>query len=129
MPRLLHQICDVLHVRHISICEISCGCTFPPRSPSPPHSVDVANQTSGKIEVDDTVDSLEVNASSHKVGANKYPDVASSELFYDLVSVGLLLVAMDYIHVDSVVDQFMVQLFCSLFGLHKYQHGRLKTFF
>jgi hypothetical protein len=70
--------------------------------------VDVANKTIGKIEVDDTVDSLEVNASSHKVGANKYPDVTSSELFYDLVSVGLLLVAMDYIHVDSVVDQFMV---------------------
>jgi hypothetical protein len=128
MPRLFHQTCDVLNVRHISICEVSCGRTFPPRSPSAPYSVDVADQASGEIKIYDTVDSLEVNPSGHKVSANKYPDITSSELFNDLISVSLLLVAMDYIHVDSVVDQFMVQLFRSHFGLNKNKHWRLETF-
>ena len=115
MSRLFHQTCDVLHIRHISICEVSCSRTFPPCSPRSPHSVDVADQAIREIKVDDTVDSLEVNPSGHKVSANQYPDIASSELLNDLVSVSLLLVTMDYINVDSIVDQFMVQLFCSHF--------------
>lgn len=129
MPRFLHQISYVLHVRHVIICKISCGGAFSPCPPSAPHSVYVANQTSGKVEVDNTVNSLKVYSSSHQVGANEYPNVSSSKLLNNLITFALLFVTMDNIYIDSVIDKFVVQLFRSLFGLHKYKHRRLETFF
>jgi len=36
-------------------------------------------------------------------------------------------ISVNDIHVDSIIDQLMKQIFGSVFGLYKYQHRRLNT--
>lgn len=51
----------------------------PPCTPSPAHTVDVADGRWRKVIVDDKIHSFEVNPTTHQVGADEDPDLKDGD--------------------------------------------------
>ena len=76
--------------------------------------MNVRYQACWKVEIEDRIDCLEVNASSHQVSANEDPYVTYTELLHDLITLLFLLIAMNYSHIDLIIHQLMIKLFGAL---------------
>lgn len=123
----MHQVGYGLNERSVLISEVGGSGTFFARSSSAADSVNVADERCGEVEIDHRVDCLEINTSRHQVGANQDPDVAQTELFDNLVTLGLFLVSMDHINVHAVKDELVIKFFGAVLTLHEDQHGRGET--
>lgn len=77
------------------------------RSSRPSDPVHIADCGGGKVEIDHQIDSFEVNAATHQLGADQEPDLAHSKVPDDVVSLRLCAIRMNHIDVNSVVDQLL----------------------
>jgi len=124
MAGLLHQSRNSLNKGRVLVCEVCCRGAFAASTTRSSNSVDIADQTLREIEVEDGVNSLEINATSHQIGANQDPDVSHPELLDYFITLLLLLVSVNHVHIQVVEKQLFVKFFCALFGLDKDEHGR-----
>lgn len=77
--------------------------------------MDIADNALREVIVDHLINSFKVNAPRHQVGADQNPNLAQPKLLNDFVPFMLFLVRMDHVHINSIEDQLMEKLFCSVF--------------
>ena len=125
--RFHHQVRDVPKEFNIGICEKSSRDTFATSSPSAAHTVDIGDNALREVIVNHVVDCFEVYSTGHQVRADQHPDLAEAEVAHDLVSLVLLAVRVDHIRVHTFTFQLVIELFCSVLRLNKYEHGWFKS--
>ena len=81
-----------------------------------------------EVKIENAVDALEINTTSHQVGANQHPNFTQAKVLDDAVALSLRAVGVDDIDVDAIVHEFVKQLPRPLNRLDKNQHGRFDAF-
>jgi len=90
--------------------------------------MDVRNERSREIKVDDHIDSFEIKPTRHQISTHEDPDLTCTELLDYFVALVLWFISMDDIDVDTIEDHLFVELLCPSFRLNKDQHWWLETF-
>jgi hypothetical protein len=73
--------------------------------------------------VDHDLDALEIETSSHQLCHDQHPQFALSEFSHDLFPLRLALLSMDSPDPHAVHDKLLVELVCTLDGLHEDEDG------
>ena len=77
------------------------------RAASASDSVDVADDALGEVVVDDQINSLEINASSHEIRANQDPRDTLPKISNDFVALALRSIRVYNIDIDALVQQLL----------------------
>lgn len=91
------------------------------------NSVNVANGRRRKVIVDNQVNSLKIDTSTHQLSTNENPNLTRAETFNNIVTLKLSSFRVNNVDIDAIVDQFSIEFFSSLFGLNKNKNWRLQT--
>ena len=86
----------------------------------------VANSRWGKVVVDNQINSLKVDTAAHKLSTNENPDLTRAKTFHHIVTLKLSSFRVNNVDIDSIVDQFSIEFFSSLFGLDKNENWRMQ---
>lgn len=81
--------------------------------------MNVAATTLREIVVDHQLDSLEINSTSHHIGANQAPNLSALESFDNGITLLGCSIGMDAVCVDPIEEKLSSQFLRSEYGLHE----------